>query len=331
MSSPSSDKAPAADLGFAPVVNGVDFLDSAVDHLLTSHDARSLKYGVLHLQAAIEVLVKVRLRREGWEQVFSNPGKADLHKFQRGDFHSVSLSDALTRLEELAEIELASTKAALTCLAYERNRLMHFGSTSDHEVLKTLAGRALDALSAFIVDHMVPGAPPDETEALEEAQDLIRHALAEIAIVTEARLTRLAPELDAWPGIVIHCPECTQLAWTFDPNDETSCLFCGRGWGQEYGWEIAPLYAENILGESRYEAAQGNSGWSISMCPKCDEEALVDVATRQDPDSFLTSACFQCGFVAADELGSCGDCGRTILDPDGIWCPGCWSYRMAKD
>jgi hypothetical protein len=72
---------PATKLGFQPVVNGVDFLDSAITHLLKPHDARSVKYAVLHLQAAIEILVKVRLQRER-----SSPGTVD-HRPDRAAAH----------------------------------------------------------------------------------------------------------------------------------------------------------------------------------------------------------------------------------------------------
>jgi hypothetical protein len=40
---------------------------------------------VLHLQAAAEILVKVRLQREGFEHVFEDPGQADETKWKRGD------------------------------------------------------------------------------------------------------------------------------------------------------------------------------------------------------------------------------------------------------
>lgn len=322
---------PATALGFQPVVNGVDFLDSAITHLLTPHDARSVKYAVLHLQAAIEILVKVRLQRESWEQVFDEPEGADINKLTQGKFRSVSLPTALSRLREHAGIELAKTELrALDRLNDERNKLQHFGSTSNHDVVNTRAGNALEVLAEFIVKHMVPGAPEDEAGALEDAQELIRQALAEIATVTAARLTRLGPELDRWPSIVVACPDCAQLALPFGPEDETSCLFCGRAWWEEYGWEVAEQYAENILGDSRHEAAQGTGGWSVSACPNCREEAFVDVTTRARPND-PTDVCFQCGFIADGPLGSCGDCGGTTLDPDATLCPGCLSYLLSKD
>jgi hypothetical protein len=48
---------------FRPVDNGLDYLESVIEHLRGEPDQRNLKYAVLHLQAAVEVLLKIRLMR----------------------------------------------------------------------------------------------------------------------------------------------------------------------------------------------------------------------------------------------------------------------------
>lgn len=332
---PKEARAPSTseDLGFGAVVNGVDFLDSAITGLLNSHDPRSLKYAVLHLQAAIEILVKVRLQREGMQHIFEDPYSADENKLRQGKFRSVTLNVALKRLDKVAGVRLTkSEEKALEALNNERNKLQHFGSTSKHEVVNTLAAHALEVLSHFILQHLVPDAPEHEVRPLAEAEDLIRRALTGIAAVTQARMTRIEPELLSWSGFVIHCPECMQLAWTFEPYNEASlCRFCGRNWSQEDGGETAEEYAMAILGESRHEAAMGRTGWSVSICPDCDHEAFVAVATREDPNSFLTNTCFQCGFITTDPTGCCGRCGRTTHTPDDVICADCLADLVARE
>lgn len=67
------------DVDFRPVRNGMDYLLSTVTHLTGGQQPpgdRDLKYAVLHLHAATEVLLKARLVREHWSLVFSDPGKA---------------------------------------------------------------------------------------------------------------------------------------------------------------------------------------------------------------------------------------------------------------
>ncbi len=70
-------------------MNGADFLDSAISRLAESDDPHRLKYAVLHLQAAIEVLVKVRLQREGIEHIFEDPYSADQNKFRKRAYISL--------------------------------------------------------------------------------------------------------------------------------------------------------------------------------------------------------------------------------------------------
>jgi len=110
-------------LEFDPIVNGVDFLDSAISHLAESDDPRRLKYAVLHLQAAIEILVKVRLQREGIEHIFEDPYSADQNKLRQGDFRSVTLTTAIKRLAKVADVQLSNTQRdALNSLNKERNK-----------------------------------------------------------------------------------------------------------------------------------------------------------------------------------------------------------------
>jgi len=153
--------------------------------------------------------------------------------------------------------------------------------------------------------------------------------LADIAEVTQARLSRLGPVLDSWSGIVIHCPDCRQPTWTFEPYSNSSqCRFCGRAWWQESGQDAAEEYVGSILGESRYEAAKGRTGWSIGQCPECDDEAFVEVATRENSGA---AVCFQCGFVTTEPTGNCGKCGRATADLEEVICADCLDYLVSRD
>ncbi|MDJ0466041.1 hypothetical protein [Streptomyces sp. H27-C3] len=66
---------PAVD--FPPMQNGIDDLLSATTYLTHGDppEPRDLKYAILHLQAAVEVLLKARLQREHWSQ-YAQPAPA---------------------------------------------------------------------------------------------------------------------------------------------------------------------------------------------------------------------------------------------------------------
>ncbi|WP_186784533.1 hypothetical protein [Streptomyces sp. CBG33] len=59
---PTGQDSTPPQVDFPPVRNGIDYLTSVVEHLSrTRPDPRDLKYAVLHLHAATEVLLKARL------------------------------------------------------------------------------------------------------------------------------------------------------------------------------------------------------------------------------------------------------------------------------
>ncbi len=93
-------------IAFRPVQNGLDYLKSVIEHLRGEPDERDLKYAVLHLQAAVEVPLKVRLIREHWSLVFETPSAASRAALASGDFKSITLEDTLILLTNIAGVEV---------------------------------------------------------------------------------------------------------------------------------------------------------------------------------------------------------------------------------
>jgi hypothetical protein len=92
-------------------------------------DQRDLKYAILHLQAATEVLLKVRLMREHWSLVFRNADQATQSALSSGDFQSVGLKETLTRLKGIAGVDPSPKhREGFLRLSDERNKLQHIRS-----------------------------------------------------------------------------------------------------------------------------------------------------------------------------------------------------------
>ncbi|MFI6084718.1 hypothetical protein ACIBBB_27735 [Streptomyces sp. NPDC051217] len=106
-------RAEPAHVDFPPVENGVDYLRSVVDHLTDADPPtpRALKYAVLHLQAAAEVLLKSRLLHEHWSLVFKEPSAATRKKFEVGDFTSCTTEAAIDRLRNIAGVDVDNKSA----------------------------------------------------------------------------------------------------------------------------------------------------------------------------------------------------------------------------
>ena len=71
--------------------NGLDFIASGLKHIASPVSKFDLKYAVLHLSAGIELVLKDRLMREDWTQIFVKPEEATEEKLKSGNFKSVNL------------------------------------------------------------------------------------------------------------------------------------------------------------------------------------------------------------------------------------------------
>ena len=78
-----------ADIDRAVITNGLDFLESAVEHLANDRE-RDLSYAAMHLNAAVETLLKARLAREHWTLVVENVDQARRSRYEEGDIRGSS-------------------------------------------------------------------------------------------------------------------------------------------------------------------------------------------------------------------------------------------------
>lgn len=315
---------------FPPADNGLDYVHSVVDHLSGTPSARDLKYAVLHLQAAIEVLLKVRLIREHWTLVFKNPDKATLASYIGGDFISIGLEETLARLKGIAGIDLSeNTKRSFGRLAKERNKLQHFGlEIQANEAIEKLVGEVFDALLLFITEHLKPDATDHEREVFDYTQTMIEEEIDRINTLVTARLNRLAPELDANAANVVACPSCRKFTLPL-VQDELKCLFCDRSWEPE---QMASDYASEILGITWRDVAKG-ADEPVVMCPECCSNTMVWGVTVREESANEQWGCFNCCTIGESELiMSCSRCGLPMAanDEDTV-CGDCWTGMINKE
>lgn len=159
---PRDPASPGAALAFPPVTNGLDYLVSVIDHLALDEfgnkpGPRHLKYAVLHLQAAAEVLLKARLEREHWSLVAEKVTDKKLSrvKFERGDFASVTPGEAVRRVRDIVGFEnTANEERSLDTLTKARNSLQHYGHTETYEAVEALTAKVLDFLIRFLDESL---------------------------------------------------------------------------------------------------------------------------------------------------------------------------------
>ncbi|WP_411090428.1 hypothetical protein [Streptomyces sp. 049-1] len=303
----------------------MDYLDRAVAGLTegaTPPSERDLKYAVLHLQAATEVLLKARLIGEHWSLAFRKINDADLEKFKRGDFESCNTDETIDRLSKIAQVEV-STKAreAITKLAKDRNALMHYGHTGSAYVVEARAAQVLDFLLGFINDELRPMLDGEfkkhfhsgwdgkksltpakvyqkleslelkgvhrELQAVDETMAELRLKLGRIEKLVDKRMKDLAGGLNSVRHRTVHCPDCRQMALVLGEdqgvNEPVACRFCLL---EVHNPEVAAIdYIWRVTGEDNGQ---------LNNCPVCKLDSLVLGAVTAEDEHEEIGICFNC-------------------------------------
>ncbi|WP_405729187.1 hypothetical protein OG885_09850 [Streptomyces sp. NBC_00028] len=315
-------------LDFPPIRNGIDYLVSVVERLdenTSVVDDRDLKYAVLHLQAAAEVLLKARLQLEHWSLVFKDPGTATRKAFDSADFESCGTVAAVDRLRDIAGLAFDKKETdALKELAKDRNALQHYGLTHSARAVEARAGRVLDFLMRFLEDDLLPLLSSREQGRAARDMVTVSEGVRNISSYVKRRLDRLRGELRGHESLTVQCPDCEQMTLVLVPGGGT-CHFCGASWSSDAS--LASDFLDVLNAEG------------LVQCPQCDEYDVVEgLVFADDPIASDTVFCLSCtARYTSAELTSCAGCLRwwPIEADDGgpiaPLCPGCRAQAEPED
>ncbi|MEV7970354.1 hypothetical protein AB0O34_30855 [Sphaerisporangium sp. NPDC088356] len=313
------------------VNNGLDFLESAVE-LLQDGGEREGKYAALHLSASIETLLKVRLAREHWTLVVSDPREARRAKYEAGDFKSVSIDQALDRLVNIANVTISDDDLKrIKSLNRTRNQVAHFALIGGNPLAtRATVARAMEALLRFIEKELAPGAPDEEREIIDAAYNHVMEQIRRIEVMLRERMNSVKPEIAQADMPVVKCPGCMQDAYLFADGASGRCLCCTYS---NSGSVAADDYATYVLKENEYRTVKHGGEWVVSHCHICGDRALVDgIITNAQVEA--TQGCFSCGYFGdLDALERCSRCGEwTAAEQDSVAvCPSCFEYITSAD
>lgn len=321
-----------ADINWAVVSSGLDFLESAVDHLAKG-DERDLRYGALHVTAAIEVLLKAQLVREHWTLVVSDVNRARRAEYETGNFHSVTIAVALDRLRNVAGASITDREVSkITAVEKLRNRVAHFALHGENpRRTEAVVAGGLDVLLHLIDREFLPDADTSERELVEKTLDLVRIRLGTIAVLIRERMNSLKPELDSAPYPVLTCPGCSQPAYILGDGEPGRCAYCLH---HPFGEAAADEYVSSVLRMNSYEVGKDGESWPVRNCLNCSAEAFVVGVQPVDGtgDDRTVYACFACGYSCTDgDVDQCHRCGVLTYRPeDGLAvCAECIAAWMA--
>lgn len=324
------------DFKFPPIQNGVDYLHNVVGLILSHEETpepRNLKYVILHLHAAVEVLLKNRLLREGWELLFENPEEISQERYLASDFRSVGVNLAIKKLRDEAGIQIRSRdKNALGRLTKSRNALQHWGYEASTNAIESQALKVLEFLMSFLYSELLDGLEYHEKKLIGEQVEWIKQGTKKISGFMEERRKRVEPERDAAREdgeLVLDCPDCLE-DFLVSSGTEHRCLLCPRVFAP---LEFATIYMEEFLNTSDHSIIKDGDSDPRKSCPECTQNALLlGALTSESGDP--KHACFSCGLTFSDsEIAECWDCqGMFYVDEDsGTICDSCLQGRVNYD
>lgn len=315
------------DVDFPPVLNGVDYLESVLGLLRATPGPRELKYAVLHLQAATEVLLKARVIQSDWRQVWLKPGQANEAAYKSGEFRSCGLEEAIERLAGLGVVVEPAMRSEIKLLGRQRNRLQHFGLTENALAVESRAAGVLDFLLEFVRVELLPGLSGNDAAVTGGQLDQAHASLAEITSLVTARLARIEPALDAAADRTVVCPACGQTALVVSGEATAACLFCTTSWQDSH--EAATAYADGVLGLSWYETVTDGAAEPVYTCAWCDQLSVVRGARLRAAPEREDDFCFHCAEILTGMLACENGCG-TLTDNETGLCVSCLAIQFDR-
>jgi hypothetical protein len=329
------------------VDNAFEFLSKALDEV--QHHP---KHSIINFFAAVELFIKARLMAKDWSLIISNQKKEhDWSRFVRGDFHSVSLDEGLSRLESHLGAPLPKeTQQSFCAIKLHRNRMMHFyhestAKAAPSSLMEHVAKQELVAW--YHLNQLLTGQWLTIFEAWRPQIYAIQAGMKRIESYLDVVFREKEPSIEVHrnSGCEIHsCPACGHQSFLRHAEADSSafatlcqCLVC----------EFTSKAIKMICGLCNQSTTLFEDGWSACGCKTehspedirdrlrkqlgITDEALLDDANCSECDGHFTVMqlasdhwfCTSC-FAEFEEVHSCGWCDELNTgDMDQSFVAGC--------
>jgi hypothetical protein len=273
--------------------NGIDFLKKSVADI-----KKSPKYSVINFCSAVEIFLKARLIREHWSLILVKPELADAIKFRAGDFISVSMEEAIRRLDNICNEKISlETREAFKATRNHRNKLVHFFHPGYANASRTNIEQIVAEVCRawFYLHQLLTNQWSDHFGAYHEQVGKLDIKMHQLRQFLKAKFQALEPKIriETASGYQFEkCEVCTFMAARIDeiwePLYESKCKVCNAE--KRFLFFDCPRCKQHISVEDMGEGE----------CVKCrfevDINYLLDTfGELQDPKELSTHAyCSEC-------------------------------------
>lgn len=198
--------------------NAFEFLERSIKEF-----KEDPKHSIIDFSTAIELIVKARLLNEHWSLIVSKPDEADITKFKAGDFHSVNLNQAKSRLKGIANI--CFDKEVSDCfesIRTHRNKLVHFYHPEENASGKKGFKECIavdECRGWFYLQRILTGNFGEPFAKFSRRIGKITRMMGEQRRFLKAKFEILQPEIASLKkqgAIIGTCPVCRFKSWKFD-------------------------------------------------------------------------------------------------------------------
>ncbi|MDK2743481.1 MAG: hypothetical protein NDI90_11245 [Nitrospira sp. BO4] len=214
------------------VSNAIDFLSRSVLDLQPRP-----KYSIMHFCSGLELFLKARLLQEHWSLILKKPEDASFKQFQNGDFSSVTMEDALRRLQNVTGESFPPEElACFKRIRDHRNKVVHFFHTAyaTKASKKLLEEIAAEQCKAWFYLHRRIRHPWREHFHHYQAQiEKLNDKLHRYRVFLKAKFGALKPEIAKAMATGIEFERCMSCGFQsrrikqiIEPSFEADCLVC---------------------------------------------------------------------------------------------------------
>lgn len=301
------------------VSNALDYLTQAVKCFGTSP-----KQSLVSFSLALELFLKARLMDEHWSLILASREEASWKKFVSAEFTSVSIREALTRIERAVGDRIPSQCIeAFEKLRLSRNKLVHFYYPEyDSNPDCKLEAARVQCIAWFYLYRLLT---VDWKRVFEEYSTQINAAhtnMRKYKPFLETVFSHVADEItelkkkDAMFSV---CPSCGYKSQYFlpssEPVEDCKCLVCGLSHSSIM--IACPTCGGHFLyfGDDVAICTHSRCGHSLTS-----DEVVEAVRMSLEHREFL-------GTTGEDEI-NCSECATcdVIECKKGYLCPHCLSY-----
>lgn len=257
--------------------NSMNYVDRAIKDItqgIRENDILQFKYAVIHIFAAIELLMKERLRAEHWVLLFDNINDASLPKLTSGDFKGPAIDKITDRLKGIVAIDKNHLRLnELDQLKKIRNKIQHFSINIDSALAKQIVA---NGINIFIEFYRFAFDDHDE----EYIQRIISEVISfqEFVDVRKGEIASLlSTSTRPYHESFRICSICENDSIVIDENDDSfKCLFCENSFDPK---DIAMNISEGPIDE---------------LCPNCGRDSIAFILYNNEAGADI---CVYCDFL----------------------------------